>query len=171
VLSPAPSRDALSQPADELEYEYVEIDSEIIVGVLSHTPTIGLINGGNTCFVNSVLQVLMHTAPLKHYIINKHDHSKCNLFAFDFYTLNIAHTGSALNGGEHCALCEFAQLITSAQAASATGFTRTYPVNMLHKIKGTHIDIFWGLFCSCHAHVHGWAARGCTRIFTIQGTP
>jgi ubiquitin C-terminal hydrolase len=37
---------------------------------------VGLINAGNTCDVNAVLQALMHTAPLVHYI-RAHDRPNC----------------------------------------------------------------------------------------------
>jgi ubiquitin carboxyl-terminal hydrolase 36/42 len=138
VLSRAQSGGALSLPVHELEYEYnyVEIDSELDVDTSSHAPFIGLINGGNTCFINSVLQVLMHTAWLAHYITSKHDRNKCKSHCNHFTLTHHTHTGSAVTG-EYCALCECAQLIDNVRVAITAGFTTTYPANMLHKIKGT----------------------------------
>ena len=40
----------------------------------------GLANLGNTCFLNSVLQVLAYTPPLFNYIMSEHHKKKCKFF-------------------------------------------------------------------------------------------
>jgi ubiquitin carboxyl-terminal hydrolase 36/42 len=66
----------------------------------------GLHNLGNTCFLNSVLQVLIYTPPLVQYMMTKTHSKKCGMQGFCFFcameTLSSrCHSGQAAESPDH----------------------------------------------------------------------
>ena len=53
-------------PADKLEYSWRFSDGGA-----------GLMNCGNTCFLNAVMQCLIHTPPLTNYLLSGDHFAKC----------------------------------------------------------------------------------------------
>jgi len=76
----------------------------------------GLKNVGNTCFFNSVIQVLVHTVPLQNYLLSNEHASSCKVQS---------------NGG-FCALCILARHV---QTALESNRSPVHPKQMLQRIK------------------------------------
>ncbi|XP_041474537.1 ubiquitin carboxyl-terminal hydrolase 36-like [Lytechinus variegatus] len=73
----------------------------------------GLINMGNTCFLNSTLQCLTYTAPLANYLLSHQHKQECRAYGF-------------------CILCD---LYTHIQRAFQHPNQAIRPMNMIHKLK------------------------------------
>ena len=75
----------------------------------------GFQNVGNTCFLNSVLQMLAYTPPFANYLLNGVHSSKCK----------------KQNGSQFCALCSFEKIVKRAFG----GKNVTEPTEILRNIK------------------------------------
>lgn len=78
----------------------------------------GLSNLGNTCFLNSTLQCLIHTRSLHVYLRSKQHQKQCQV-----------------KGGEYCSLCEFERLVASCFGGSARSIAPRDIVSNLRRIS------------------------------------
>lgn len=126
-------QDAVSSPKSLYAYPIdTHWPAELTVGC-------GLNNMGNTCFLNSALQCLLHTTPLLHILRRHTDREPCEYHRTTpllCVTLNSSSGTGRAPKNTYCMICALRQVMVEAHSHSKPRSITPYPV--IVKLQGVH---------------------------------